>query len=94
MKFKQQGLVSDLMPNIRLMQISGHFMFNYYADGMKFMHKIYCVVSTVELFSFTSFLICFLQRFFENSTRSGPPVFDSSPIRLVSRKYGHGERRR
>nr|AKO69815.1 olfactory receptor co-receptor [Campoletis chlorideae]AXM05118.1 odorant receptor [Campoletis chlorideae] len=47
MKFKQQGLVSDLMPNIRLMQISGHFMFNYYADGMKFMHKIYCVVHLV-----------------------------------------------
>nr|AGI62937.2 olfactory coreceptor [Macrocentrus cingulum] len=44
MKFKQQGLVADLMPNIRLMQISGHFMFNYYSDGKKFMHKIYCSV--------------------------------------------------
>nr|QHN69127.1 odorant receptor coreceptor [Sirex nitobei] len=44
MKFKQQGLVADLMPNIRLMQISGHFMFNYYNDGgsVKLIHKIYC----------------------------------------------------
>nr|UEN71183.1 olfactory co-receptor [Gregopimpla kuwanae] len=44
MKFKQQGLVADLMPNIRVMQFSGHFMFNYYNDGMKFMHKIYCII--------------------------------------------------
>ncbi|XP_066591214.1 odorant receptor coreceptor [Prorops nasuta] len=45
MKFKQQGLVADLMPNIRLMQISGHFLFNYYNDGgTKFMHRIYCCV--------------------------------------------------
>nr|ULR56389.1 odorant co-receptor [Leptopilina drosophilae] len=44
MKFKQQGLVSDLMPNLRLMQISGHFMFNYYGDAKKFAHKIYCSV--------------------------------------------------
>ncbi|XP_033216466.1 odorant receptor coreceptor [Belonocnema kinseyi] len=44
MKFKQQGLVSDLLPNIRLMQICGHFMFNYYGEAKKFAHKIYCFV--------------------------------------------------
>lgn len=48
MKLKQQGLVADLMPNIRLMQISGHFMFNYYNENStKFMHKIYCCVHLV-----------------------------------------------
>ncbi|CAK9805537.1 Odorant receptor coreceptor [Anthophora plagiata] len=48
MKFKQQGLVADLMPNIKLMKASGHFMFNYYADGStKGMHKIYCIVHLV-----------------------------------------------
>ncbi|THK33260.1 odorant receptor coreceptor [Diachasma alloeum] len=44
MKTKHQGLVADLMPNIRLMQISGHFMFNYYGEGKKLMHKVYCSV--------------------------------------------------
>nr|AXF48755.1 odorant receptors ORCO [Lobesia botrana] len=28
-KAKTQGLVSDLMPNIKLMQMAGHFLFNY-----------------------------------------------------------------
>ncbi|XP_011498430.1 PREDICTED: odorant receptor coreceptor [Ceratosolen solmsi marchali] len=45
MKVKQQGLVADLMPNIRLMQSVGHFLFNYYSEGKKFPHKIYCVVT-------------------------------------------------
>lgn len=31
-KIKTQGLVSDLMPNIKLMQMVGHFLFNY-TDG-------------------------------------------------------------
>ncbi|XP_044582337.1 odorant receptor coreceptor [Cotesia glomerata] len=44
MKTKHQGLVADLLPNIRLMQISGHFMFNYYSEGKKLMHKVYCSV--------------------------------------------------
>ncbi|KAK0085908.1 hypothetical protein PV325_004248 [Microctonus aethiopoides] len=44
MKTKHQGLAADLMPNIRLMQILGHFMFNYYGEGKKLMHKIYCSV--------------------------------------------------
>lgn len=48
MKTKNQGLVSDLMPNIRVMQMSGHFMFNYYSEGKKFLHKIWCCVSNEE----------------------------------------------
>ncbi|XP_076669897.1 odorant receptor co-receptor [Andrena cerasifolii] len=48
MKFKQQGLVADLMPNIQLMKASGHFLFNYYPDNsVKFIHKIYCIVHLV-----------------------------------------------
>lgn len=45
MKFKQQGLIADLMPNINLMKVTGHFMFNYYTDSStKHIHKIYCIV--------------------------------------------------
>ncbi|XP_076288426.1 odorant receptor co-receptor [Lasioglossum baleicum] len=45
MKFKEQGLVADLSPNITLMKISGHFLFNYYKDSSsKFIHKIFCIV--------------------------------------------------
>lgn len=33
MKHKYLGLVADLMPNIRLMQASGHFMFAYHEDN-------------------------------------------------------------
>ncbi|XP_014224691.1 odorant receptor coreceptor [Trichogramma pretiosum] len=45
MKMKQQGLVADLLPNIRVMQFSGHFMFNYYNEGLKFPHRVFCIVS-------------------------------------------------
>ncbi|ENN72504.1 hypothetical protein HUJ04_001120 [Dendroctonus ponderosae] len=44
-KFKVVGLVADLMPNIRLIQASGHFMFNYYADNSGSLHILrlgYC----------------------------------------------------
>lgn len=33
MKQRYQGLVADLLPNIRLMQASGHFIFNYHEDN-------------------------------------------------------------
>ncbi|KAM0734303.1 Odorant receptor coreceptor, partial [Formica fusca] len=47
MKMKQQqGLVADLMPNIRVMKMFGHFVFNYYDDNSsKYLHKIYCCVN-------------------------------------------------
>ncbi|XP_018568191.1 odorant receptor coreceptor [Anoplophora glabripennis] len=40
MKFKVSGLVADLMPNIRLIQASGHFMFNYHADNSGALHAL------------------------------------------------------
>ncbi|XP_047511461.1 odorant receptor coreceptor [Pieris napi] len=46
-KVKTQGLVSDLMPNIKLMQIAGHFLFNYHSenDGMStLLRKVYASV--------------------------------------------------
>ncbi|XP_068623291.1 odorant receptor coreceptor [Battus philenor] len=46
-KVKTQGLVSDLMPNIKLMQMAGHFLFNYYPEngGMSvLLRKIYSSV--------------------------------------------------
>lgn len=47
MKMKQQqGLVADLMPNIRVMKMFGHFVFNYYDDNSsKYLHKVFCCVS-------------------------------------------------
>nr|AIX97139.1 olfactory receptor 4 [Rhyzopertha dominica] len=45
MTFKVQGLVADLMPNIRLMQAVGHFMLNYHADNSGALHTLrlsYC----------------------------------------------------
>ncbi|XP_076243545.1 odorant receptor co-receptor [Calliopsis andreniformis] len=48
MKFKQQGLVADLMPNIKLMKLFGHFLFNYTEDSSsKYLQKIYAVVHLV-----------------------------------------------
>lgn len=43
---KYVGLVADLMPNIRLMQTFGHFLFNY-TSGPLFFRKVY---STFHLF--------------------------------------------
>nr|AJF20962.1 olfactory coreceptor [Operophtera brumata] len=43
-KVKYQGLVSDLLPNIKLMQAAGHFLFNYHDEnaGMStILRKIY-----------------------------------------------------
>lgn len=50
MKAKQQGLVADLMPNIRIMKTFGHFVFNYYDDNSsKYLHKVYCCVSNFDI---------------------------------------------
>ncbi|XP_060533774.1 odorant receptor coreceptor [Cylas formicarius] len=48
-KFKVVGLVADLMPNIRLIQGSGHFMFNYYADNSSGMHSLRLGYSCLNL---------------------------------------------
>nr|QOI12086.1 Orco [Ips typographus] len=49
-KFKVAGLVADLMPNIRLIQASGHFMFNYYADDSGSLHILRLAYSCMHLF--------------------------------------------
>nr|ACD40044.1 odorant receptor [Phyllotreta striolata] len=48
-KVKVTGLVADLMPNIRLMQASGHFMFNYHADNSGVSHLLRKVYSCMHL---------------------------------------------
>ncbi|CAG4932144.1 unnamed protein product [Colias eurytheme] len=51
-KTKTQGLVSDLMPNIKLMQMAGHFLFNYHSEngGMTtLLRKIYASVHAILL---------------------------------------------
>lgn len=53
MKFKVAGLVADLMPNIRLIQASGHFMLNYHADNSGAVHTLrlgYCCAHLVFMF--------------------------------------------
>lgn len=52
-KVKTQGLVTDVMPNIKLLQLSGHFLFNYYADnsGMTMLlRKMYSTVHAILIF--------------------------------------------
>ncbi|VVD05353.1 unnamed protein product [Leptidea sinapis] len=51
-KIKTQGLVSDLMPNIKLMQIAGHFLFNYHSEnaGMSgLLRKLYASMHAILL---------------------------------------------
>lgn len=50
-KIKTQGLVSDLMPNIKLMQLSGHFLFNYHSGKTfnDFFYQFSHIVVRVEL---------------------------------------------
>ncbi|KAJ8917386.1 hypothetical protein NQ315_002410 [Exocentrus adspersus] len=49
MKFKVSGLVADLMPNIRMIQASGHFMFNYHADNSGALHTLRLGYSCMHL---------------------------------------------
>nr|ARQ32245.1 odorant receptor 83b [Conopomorpha sinensis] len=55
-KGKTVGLASDLMPNIKLMQMAGHFLFNYYDEnaGMSMLlRKVYaCVHAVLILINF------------------------------------------
>jgi odorant receptor len=43
---KYQGLVADLLPNIRLMQASGHFLFRY-VNGPILFRKIYASINLI-----------------------------------------------
>ncbi|KAL0267300.1 UNVERIFIED_CONTAM: hypothetical protein PYX00_009613 [Menopon gallinae] len=52
-KFKQHGLVADLWPNIRLMQLSGHFLHEYHEDNgamQVLMRRLYSSVHLILVF--------------------------------------------
>jgi odorant receptor len=54
---KYQGLVADLLPNIRLMQAFGHFIFRY-VSGPILIRKIYsCAHLFLLLFNFACILV-------------------------------------
>lgn len=46
---RYQGLIADLMPNIRLMQASGHFLFRY-TSGPVLIRKLYSAVHLILIF--------------------------------------------
>lgn len=50
MRQRFQGLVNDLLPNIRLMQASGHWMFEYHQDnssGVRALRIAYSSLHTI-----------------------------------------------
>lgn len=52
-KLRKQGLVADLWPNIRLMQLSGLFISEYYDDNstlMRLIRKTYSWIVTILIF--------------------------------------------
>jgi len=56
-----QGLVTDLLPNIRLMQASGHFLFKY-VNGPILIRKIYSVVHLILVtFQFLTIILNLVQ---------------------------------
>lgn len=53
-KLRKQGLVADLWPNIRLMQLSGLFITQYYEDNstlMRLIRKIYSWITAILVFT-------------------------------------------
>nr|AQQ73487.1 olfactory receptor 2 [Heliconius melpomene rosina] len=57
-KIKTQGLVSDLMPNIKLMQAAGHFLFNYHSDNSGMSTLLRKVYSSVHAFLIMIHYLC------------------------------------
>ncbi|XP_028178675.1 odorant receptor coreceptor [Ostrinia furnacalis] len=57
-KVKAQGLVSDLMPNIKLMQAAGHFLFNYHSDNSGMTTLLRKVYSSVHAFLIVINYLC------------------------------------
>ncbi|XP_050548961.1 odorant receptor coreceptor [Daktulosphaira vitifoliae] len=63
MTFKKDGLIKDLWPNIRLIQLSGLFISEYYEDysGLTvLMRKIYSWITTVLIYSQYLFIVIFM----------------------------------
>nr|QQL94666.1 olfactory receptor coreceptor [Adelphocoris suturalis] len=62
-KVKMHGLVGDLWPNIRLMQLTGHWLLEYHEEtgGMARLIRIaYCWMTTFIVYLQYAFLVCFL----------------------------------
>ena len=51
-KYKPHGLVADLWPNVRLMQLSGHFLFEYHDNNSAINVLARKIYSWVHLVSF------------------------------------------
>lgn len=63
MGYKKDGLIKDLWPNIRLIQMSGLFISEYYDDysGMAvLLRKIYSWVTTVIIYTQYIFIVMFM----------------------------------
>ncbi|KAK6620640.1 hypothetical protein RUM43_010935 [Polyplax serrata] len=60
-KFRAHGLVADLWPNIRLLQLSGHFLHNYHennsANNVFFRRMYSCVHLVLVLVNFAAIII-------------------------------------
>nr|AWW05228.1 odorant receptor co-receptor [Corythucha ciliata] len=62
-KVKMHGLVGDLWPNIRLMQLTGHWLLEYHEDNgglTRLLRQAYCWMTTLLLFTNFGFICCFL----------------------------------
>lgn len=72
---KYQGLVADLLPNIRIMQTVGHFIFRY-VSGSIFIRKLYSSAHLI-LFLLQYFFIMtnLIQNMNEVSELTGEWVF-------------------
>lgn len=61
-KVRRQGLVADLWPNLRMIQVSGIFFSAYFEDNstlMRLVRKIYSWVVTIVLFTQYLFLVMY-----------------------------------
>jgi len=63
MGYKKDGLIKDLWPNIRLIQLSGLFISEYYDDysGLAVLfRKIYSWITTIIIYSQYVFVVMFM----------------------------------
>lgn len=84
---RYQGLVADLLPNIRIMQLIGHFIFRY-VTGPIFIRKLYSSAHLI-LFLLQYFFIVtnMIQNMNEVSELTGEWFFDNNNlIKIIKKK--------
>ncbi|XP_075218711.1 odorant receptor co-receptor [Lycorma delicatula] len=62
-KVKMNGLIGDLWPHIRLMQLTGHWLLEYHENNesiMRLFRKIYCTLTTILVLVQFIFIFIFL----------------------------------